>query len=350
MSGSSRTKNWAKHFLGSQRITTATSYLLPKHVVVLMYHDLCHDDDFTSWLRVKQSQFEIQIDYLSKIGTFIHPKDLFQSEALSNHHLNLLVTFDDGFVNQHRLAMPILEKYNVPALFFITTENAESGELFWFDRIVTPIQQSKINRLKLSHLGLDNYNLPSAEGPERWAVIQTLLEDIKHQGNYTSSAVKGILRFFEEEFGTFSKDTYSRLRPLTPHEIMTMSQSSLCSFGSHSHRHDILPLLSEPQIKANLEQSKEFLEDTVGTPIAEIAYPNGSTSTQVIELCKASGYKYGYMTTPGLVRQESPHFSLPRISVSGYDSLKTLLWKINRELMKAFVGFRSTNIPTTGDA
>jgi hypothetical protein len=107
-------------------------------VVVLGYHDLAPSGQVRSWLQVDVENFERQLCICKRIGTFIQPNALFDPAKLRRDRINFLLTFDDGFSNTCRLGLPLLIKHDVPALFFITTSNLQSGEPFWFDRIIEP--------------------------------------------------------------------------------------------------------------------------------------------------------------------------------------------------------------------
>ena len=334
-------KNRLKYFLGRQRISKiVNNFLNDEVVVVLMYHDLCDDEDFTSWLRVKKTSFEFQIRKLLELGHFIRPSDLFQNDALRKHTLNFLMTFDDGFVNNYKLALPILKKFQIPALFFISTEHIQTGEQFWFDRVITPIQIHRITSLNLQHLGLRNYSFFPSEGPVRWNDIQALLLDIKAKGNVTDPDVRKVLCFFDEMSRDITADVRNKYRPLTQDEICQMQTSKLCYFGSHSHRHEILTYLTAKDLRMKLVKSKDFLEKLLGRPITHFAYPNGDTNICVKRCCRESGYEYGYLATSGLVNGHTHPMYIPRISVSGYDSIESLFWKINKELIKAAIKLR----------
>ena len=325
-----------KEIFSSQRITKIGVDLLPSAIAVLMYHDLCEDHDISSWMRVNKNMFELQMSHLSEMCHFIHPSDLFQKDALRKDRLNVLLTFDDGFVNQYTLALPILLKLKIPALFFVSTENIHS-DIFWFDRILIPIQAMRITILDLRSLGLRNYHFSGSDGAKRWNAIQVLLQDIKSKGDSSSPNVRRIFEYFENKFGDIINRMRQRYRPLTPDELRKMRASNLCYFGSHSHRHESLTYLSDDEIKRNLIESKEILERLLGEHVIHFAYPNGDTDIRVSKLCQEGGYEYGYVTSSGLLKHNTLPMNIPRIAVGGYDSVQSLFWKINKELIRSFL-------------
>ncbi len=326
-----------KSLLGSRFAVSSGSKYLKHPTIALMYHDLRDDyDECESWLKVSKSAFTQQLEELHQVCDFIMPSDLVDDSAGKSGRLRILLTFDDGFVNNYRIALPILEQYNVPALFFVSTENMETGEPFWFDLIISPIQCLKIESLDLRDVGLKHYTFPFGNAPRRWGSIQALLTDIKSLGNCSDGRVQDILLFFKQSFASSLEGSYDKNRPLTREEIKVMQQSGLCHFGSHSHRHDILTYLDESQIRGNLLTSKRLLEEVTGGPVVHLSYPNGDTNSAIESLSYECGYELGYGTQPGIFSNQTPRMQIPRVAVSGYDSLRTLLWKINKELMKEF--------------
>jgi peptidoglycan/xylan/chitin deacetylase (PgdA/CDA1 family) len=82
---------------------------------VLMYHSVSNDNYL---FNISLKEFENQIKYLKeKNFKFLKMEDLSNIKNLPNKRV--LITFDDGYENVFINAVPILEKYNVPAIFFI---------------------------------------------------------------------------------------------------------------------------------------------------------------------------------------------------------------------------------------
>jgi peptidoglycan/xylan/chitin deacetylase (PgdA/CDA1 family) len=93
-----------------------------KGVRVLMYHKFSTEQ--SDFLTVTTTQFEAQLAYLkSENYQFITAQNLLDF-YINNKPLPskpLLLTFDDGYVNNLELAYPILKKYATKATIFIPT-------------------------------------------------------------------------------------------------------------------------------------------------------------------------------------------------------------------------------------
>ena len=332
--------NFVKHVIGHPTITTFGSRFTNTPVVVMTYHDVRNDEDFPSWLRVSQSDFTTQLAELERLGHFIRPEDLFCPEALSRHRLNVLLTFDDGYVNNYRLALPVLERFAAPAMFFVSTWHLESGQSFWFDRIVTPIQSLDLAKLDLSRFGLRFYRFIARDEARRWDEIQALLQDIKAMGNEDASEVSRLLRYFDQEYGADVSAHLERYRPLQREELRRMVASGLCTFGSHAHRHAILTNLSGKDLTSDLLESKSILEKILDRPVSHLAYPNGDWDERVSACASQIGFTYAFALGGRLVRQDCNRLSIPRLLVGGYDSLHVLRFLVNRTLLAGLGGKR----------
>ena len=307
-------------------------------VLILNYHDIAADGDPTCWLRVPQAEFDRQLSLLERVGEFVTP-DALAAAAQDGRHsaregrLRLLLTFDDGYVNNRYLALPVLEKHGAPALFFVSTFHAATGEPFWFDRVVACVQADRRETLDLREFGLGWYGFATADDRHRWEDVERVLVAIKTLGNADDPRVDAILRRCEELSGPAARKYLTGCRPLGRDDLRAMRASGLCSFGSHGHRHEILTYLDDVALAANLAASRAYLEDALGEPTRDIAYPNGNLDGRVVRAVQEAGFKRGYTTVRGVARSGHDPLRLPRVLIGGYDDPTTLFWLVNRALL-----------------
>ncbi|AJE03481.1 polysaccharide deacetylase family protein [Geobacter pickeringii] len=298
-------------------------------VAVISYHDISDGEGFSSWLRVNEGAFDKQISLLKDVVNFITPADLFDPDRLSRNRLNLLLTFDDGYSSTYRFAYPVIRKLQVPALFFISTWNMQTGQPFWFDIIISYIQEARIEALDLSHLGLGNYHFSSRADCERWDDIQTLLEDIKcHTVRDDIDFAEAVAQWLTRAFSPCT-DARSCL-PISPEQIAEMHRSGLCYFGSHSHRHRILTTLPDEALADDLRTSRKILEEVTGDAVIHVSYPNGNCDERVKRISREAGYRFGFTTSFGRVSSCTDVMGIPRLLVGGYDSHNGLIWRLLR--------------------
>lgn len=85
---------------------------------VLMYHNVTEDPAKSRGLTISTQKLEEQFKYLSdKNYKTFHLSELESIKSLPPK--SIVITYDDVTENQLRYAMPLLEKYNLKATFFI---------------------------------------------------------------------------------------------------------------------------------------------------------------------------------------------------------------------------------------
>lgn len=97
-------------------------------VSILMYHSIGDDDLFFT---VRPDEFRRQMDYLSQRGYIVRVltdvvEDLVQKRPLKPC---VIITFDDGYKNFLKNALPVLTHYHFPATIFISTNLIGSDQI-----------------------------------------------------------------------------------------------------------------------------------------------------------------------------------------------------------------------------
>jgi peptidoglycan/xylan/chitin deacetylase (PgdA/CDA1 family) len=77
------------------------------------------------------------------------------------------------------------------------------------------------------------------------------------------------------------------------------------SVGSHSHHHTLLAPMSTEQIRRELGQSKQILEDVLQQPVLDFSFPGGSYDRRVLDVGRELGYRRFFSSDWGVngVRQ-----------------------------------------------
>lgn len=107
-----------------------SSKLLRDKITIFNYHEVSQRpsefiDQFK--LNVTPDVFDFQIKFIKKNFNIISPADLINNKIPNNA---ALITFDDGFSGVYKNAIPILQKYEVPAIIFLNMR-VLTGDLFW---------------------------------------------------------------------------------------------------------------------------------------------------------------------------------------------------------------------------
>ncbi len=203
-------------------------------------------------------QFEKILSWLDQNFEFITPEQYF-----NGYKGGVLLTFDDGLANNYTNVLPILEKHNAPALFFIPTQHVKSPKSWlWFIKDRAHAQWN---------------NLP---------------EDVP-------------------EF--IARDLYDGM---SEDQLKKLAAHPLVEIGSHSVTHPKLINCTAEQIEAEVKNSKSYLEQKTGCEVNTFAYPQGLYNKQVLEACSRY-YEYGFAVKP--LRLGLSNYEIARISLHSDD-------------------------------
>lgn len=244
-----------------------------KNLLVFYFHaiyasneekDLKHVDPQTN---LTTNQFIEFIEYfLHHKYRFIGPDDLLND--LPEDQPCIMISFDDGYFN-NMLAIDILNKYKIPAIFFITARNVLDNKSFWWDIVYR-------NRIK--------------QGASSGAIRkeQLYLKDFKYDF---------IDNYLDQNFGKKCMEPWSDIdRPMNVAEINTISKNPLVILGNHTYSHSILPNYSVEEIKEEIRLCNKTLFEITGITPNSIAFPNGNYDQKIILATEEIGLLYAFTT------------------------------------------------------
>lgn len=174
------------------------------------------------------------------------------------------LTFDDGYADNYRVALPILRRHGLSATFFIATGFLDGGRM-WNDSIIESIRACQRPVLDLSGLGLGRHTL--ADGQDRKAAIAALIDQIKYRPAPQRVAMT-------EQIALLAQVTLPHDLMMTSHEVRAMHQAGM-QIGAHTVSHPILTRLTDEQARDEIQASKRHLEELLDERVSLFAYPNG---------------------------------------------------------------------------
>lgn len=199
------------------------------------------------------------------------------------------VTFDDGYRDNHDIALPILEKKGVPAAFFVVSDLIHQRAAALHDRVYTGIRGQLV---AAKH--------PDPSGAA-YAATRVLVCSMRH------SRLEALADQLLDDVG---------LR-VGPHaEVMSWDMvrrlhGAGMEIGSHTATHHNLMNASAEEVEAQLVRSKELLESKLGAPVRSLAYPNGDCDPAVVRAAAKAGYEVA-VTTGTEPLAEARHLTVPR--------------------------------------
>jgi peptidoglycan/xylan/chitin deacetylase (PgdA/CDA1 family) len=251
---------------------------------ILVYHGICksHPLKFNTIFLTKDS-FETQLKLYKKYFDLVSLDEVFFDHKQGNK-FRLSLSFDDGFANNYHYVLPLLEKYEVPASFFITGIRDAGYDMLWNDFLC----------------------IAGHYGPETFTWQEEVYEKKQDQRYYSVSSGQRLnenlrLTLFDKklelmhsldptgEFKTrVDKDYWLQMNR---EQIRKLSSSKWVTIGCHGYYHNDLAKIPFDAVKAELAQSKRFLEQVTGKEVKALAFPYGSYSETVKSIAKEIGFK-----------------------------------------------------------
>ena len=223
------------------------------------------------------------------------------------------ITFDDGVRNTVLKNWEICLKNSWPVTFYLPTNYIDGDNL--------PFQ-----KIELLEKSLDEkfYDLPQTDNKNLNKVSKKKLISDLYKMIYVSnkSKVNLYLDHFIRQIPDYHKVKENMPKAISWNEIRNISKNQLSSFQSHSVSHTAVSALSEEEIKIEMIESKNAIEECTGKKVNSFCYPYGaakSINSPAVEI--ASKY-FDSATT--LIRgrlKKSDLYYLPRIDF--YEENKT---------------------------
>jgi peptidoglycan/xylan/chitin deacetylase (PgdA/CDA1 family) len=287
-----------------------------RRLLILTYHGLRNGAApiGTSWSLLPLVEFERQVDYLAR---HYHIADI--DDAVEKLRAGDLVeptaclTFDDGYRNNRAYALPVLERYGVPATIYLATGMIGTRRLLWTIELDLALQQTSRTELDLRFLGLGR--VPLTGERHRAAVARSIIGVLKSVSPARRDDCMTTLRGQLECEAPRHGDVYDFM---TWDDVSAMERSGLVRFGAHTVNHEIVARLDDAALAREIGDSISAVRERTHKPSATFAYPNGTRAdfdARAMELLRHVGSTGAVTTIEGLNDQHTDAFELRRFNV-----------------------------------
>ncbi|OYV00922.1 MAG: carbohydrate esterase family protein [Burkholderiales bacterium PBB5] len=240
------------------------------------------------------------------------------------------ITFDDGYADNHDVALPILQRHDLTATFFVATGFLDGGRM-WNDTIIESLRRTP-------HTALDLGQLLPQGGPVVPLHDQAARRD-------AVGVVIAQLKYLPPQQRLAMVDRLAQLLQATlPDDLMMRSEqvrrlhASGMQVGAHTVDHPILTGLSADSLRDQVLGSRQALEGLLGARVGLFAYPNGKPDTDydaaAVALVRELGFDAAFTTVAGVSRQGHDRFQLPRFTPWERDRLR-FGWRMAQNLARA---------------
>ncbi|MDN3652423.1 polysaccharide deacetylase family protein [Thalassotalea ponticola] len=260
----------------------------------------CGIEQFETFLQLLKANFTV-IDLAA-----LHEK--LERKQVINKRL-AVITFDDGYKDCVEFAAPLLQRYGLPAAFFVTTDFIASKRIPWWDEMAFLLRQSvgssydcicnnKTINLNQSVIEKQITQVLYACKRDKTHTIEQILNSMRTQFPQASKAL-----------GNYSAELFMNWQDIK--QLISMGME----IGSHAKTHNILARMTGEQQLQELTLSKQILERRLNRSISYLAYPVGRYhcfDKQTLENARKAGYQLAFNNEKGKNQTITEPYSINR--------------------------------------
>jgi peptidoglycan/xylan/chitin deacetylase (PgdA/CDA1 family) len=301
-------------------------------LTVLAYHRIEQIDSpnfntFKPNVSSSPPAFEEQMEFLRRYFNVISISQLIAwlrgSDKLPPYPA--VITFDDGYRDNHVHALPVLKRKGLPAVVFLATNCIGSSKPFYWDLAAYCFLQTRRDRADLPILGPQAW--PNAQA--RSTVMRNWVTSAK---NLTDSEKQDAVAALPGALGvSVDEATFANLH-MTWDEVREMSASGI-EMGAHTQSHAILTRIPLERAREEIFGCKQRIETELGRPVVSFAYPNGLAAdfgTEHRTLLQQAGIDVAFSLIAGPARLDEARrdpLAIRRIFISHRDDLASFVAK-----------------------
>lgn len=242
---------------------------------------------------------KIRTDVVERHLQFIatHYKVILPSElhAVSRDRRITIVTIDDCHEDVYKIIFPIAKGLGIPITICVPTDFFFRNRWLWVDKMRWGLAQAELGTE--IRVGTQRIVVGCEE------TTRPFLEDLKHKEPSERDSAIDTLLF---ELGVqVPESPVEGFRPVKKTDMKKMLASELVEICAHTVTHPILTVIPDDEMRWEVTQSKEELEEFCGREIVSFCYPNGNPgdfSQQTKQALHEVGYRIAFTSVEGLNR------------------------------------------------
>jgi peptidoglycan/xylan/chitin deacetylase (PgdA/CDA1 family) len=308
--------------------------------LVLLYHRVVDMQFDPHLLCVAPKNFAQQLEVIRQSTNPMRLTDLVQARRTGAPvRRAVVITFDDGYIDNLHHAQPLLAQHELPATLFIATGYVGHPHEFWWDALEHMLLHPGTLQNHLS-LTIRNrtYNWELGDAADyrndqhqrylNWNIEQEYDPTLRHQIFRAIYELIHPLQAAERSKVLYALGQWSGNQPtvrpshrtMAPAEILQLADAPLIEIGAHTVTHPMLSELPADAQLSEIQQSKSNLEGLIGRSVTSFSYPHGAYSAVTNAIVRNAGFECACTSDVSGVRQDTNLFQLPRLVIGNWDA------------------------------
>jgi peptidoglycan/xylan/chitin deacetylase (PgdA/CDA1 family) len=321
----------ANILIKSDALRLVDAFWGPDRLTVLAFHRIvdAYDPHFAYYSRnvsASPEMFAQQMDFVAKHFNVIDLAALkaFIVEGKPLPPRPLVITFDDGYLDNYLNAYPVLKAHNFPAAIFLITSRMNNGAPLWWDECAYYIHHTKKQEACLPLIGHSDLSTPR----QRFLSCEALIRAIKTIPEICKNdAIQAVSLALDVPTPTSDPQfmTWEQVREVVANGITCQP---------HTVSHPILTRVSTAEVYRQIKESREQVEAETGQEIIAFVYPNGTLhdyDCTTLEIVRDLGYSIAFTYLKGPMRSADVRrhpLEISRVHIDYRDSLEIFAMKV----------------------
>ena len=292
-------------------------------VTILLYHriSLNNNNSFLGNV-ISQEIFRKQLLKINKDYSIISMNEL-NNQLKTNKYKKkkqIVITFDDGYSDNYKIAYPLLKELGIPATFFIPTSYISSNNLLWDCRLQNIFQNNKNICKKIINGRNHNLSLIAKKFENNliWYFINLLkIQDFENISKYLDNLISNY---------DLIDNSYDEDLCMTWENINAMLGENI-EFGSHGRQHLSLANRNKTFLYDEIIVSKNDIINNTKSKCNYFSFPFGSIKDFdkfSLNFIRSNNYDLVFSNIQGTNKSLFNNITFNRRIMSDYTNLNTL--------------------------
>ena len=286
-------------------------------VLTLYYHRINTLENDRHQVCVSPENFRQQMQYLKDhyiLARFEDDWSLLDSDGV-------VITFDDGYLDNLQFALPILEELQVPAAVFVSTGTMNQSQELWWDELEYLIfEGSDIP----AYFQLKDDAFGYQWDTDTWEYRKNCYVSLHHlMKNFINVEKREVWLAQLWDWRGLKRRARKENLTVSAEECRELARSEMISIGAHTMNHPSLAVLSRAEQEREIKASVDILSDVLGEQITLFSYPFGryriDYNEDSIEICRQCGIVKAASTEHLLWNPSADSCKIPRKVVRDWD-------------------------------
>ena len=237
------------------------------------------------------------------------------------------LTFDDGYRDNLRLALPVCAEMQAPFTVYLTSGLMDRSATIWWEDLAALVRRERRIEMRLAE---GERSFPATSVKEK---AKAYAELSHHFERAMPQERESCVTQMMERYRVDGMSTVDRLA-MTWDEARELAKHPLVTIGAHTVTHPSLASIAAENASGEIAASRSRIEKELGREVKHFAYPYGgreNATDREFAMCEELGFETAVTTRFGLIQNgtDVPLHALPRVTSNSFDDERTMRVKLS---------------------